>query len=653
MVETSPEPVAGFDPQGRVVIWSQGMASLTGTPTEEAMGEYTEDLLAMAGRDQVKQAVVRANNGQSSCFDAVFARSEAEIIRMVEFKIHPLTVGDVRYGGVICARDMTARAETDQTLIESERKHRRWFMASGDANLILDRQGRYVDANPAMETLTGFALAELKSMSVSALSFPDERPTASEWFQELVETGVSRCERVIRRKDGRAVPTEVHAIDLGDGTYHVSIRDVTERQAAEEELHKALQQVRFHIKRMPMGYIIWSPEMVIMDWNPSCERIFGWSRDEIVGKPWDMLVPGAVRPSVRRTIRDLFAGDPTNHAINENLRKDGTIITCEWFNTTLRNPDGEITGAASMVHDVTQRRLKQSQLVHAQKMESLGVLTRGIAHDFGNLLMVVRGNVTMLRHMKSMPKRAISSLELIEDAAERGSALTYHLLAFARTGTHNPQCSDLNKIVADSLQLVRGILTPDHQLETRLEASLPKIMLDRGQTEQVILNLCLNAAQAMPDGGTVTIQTRKKRLTSLELTQCMPVGTPRPGRMVELAVSDTGVGIDPSQINRVFDPFFTTKETGHGLGLSAVLGIVKQHNALILPVSKIGQGTTIHVFYPFAEPCEPDADPADRSGQEDNSTPHPSENPPEARRPDPRRPRRKAQGRTPPRKSKR
>ncbi|RME41598.1 MAG: hypothetical protein D6788_00900, partial [Planctomycetota bacterium] len=285
------------------------------------------------------------------------------------------------------------------------------------------------------------------------------------------------------------------------------------------------------------------------------------------------------------------------HLITRNVRKDGTRLTCEWFCTPLQTPDGTIHAVASMAMDVSEREALEAQIRDAQKLESLGILAGGVAHDFNSALMVILGNTSLLRSLKDLPPRALEYIKLIEEAGTRAEAMVRHLLAYARTGKHNPQPVDLNQIIRDTLKLLRSSLRPRHDVETDLQPRLPRIQADPSQIEQVVLNLSLNARQAMPDGGLIRITTRRTRLSPQRARACVPHDVP-PGEYVELVVSDTGCGMDEQTRARIFDPFFTTRPEGHGLGLAAVLGILRQHNGAICAESAPGQGTAMHVYLP-------------------------------------------------------
>jgi len=608
-------------------------------------------------------------------------------------------------------------------------QHRQLFEKAPDAILVADAGGRYIDANPAACKLTGYSRTALLQKRVGDLTIPGERALSSERFQLLRETGRTRRDRVLRRKDGSEVPVEAHAVEVGDGVYMTILRDISERKteqaqlqrsldaystlvdlchaaviaanpqgritswnlAAEalfgyaareavgmavtklipsrlrrhhlagfrqhlglgaaqpfgrtfhslgvrkdgtefpvevsaavgtqggkriftavirdftahqqvlERLNDALQRLQFHIERMPLAYIVWDADFRVMEWNPTAKRMFGYDKDEALGRhAYELIVPQDVIAAVDPVWDEILKGDTSSHSINDNVRKDGSRLRCEWFNTPLRDSSGQIRGGASLAMDITEREAMEARIRDAQKAESLGVMAGGVAHDFNSSLMVILGNTALLRSMEGMPVPAQEHIELIEGAGARAAGLIKHLLAYARSGRHNPKVTDLNEVIDDALTFVQSSIGREYTLELKLGKDAPKILADRGQIEQVLLNLCLNASQSMPRHGTVEIVTRKTRLTASGAARCTPFDI-KPGTYAELAVTDMGHGMDESTLSRVFDPFFTTKPEGHGLGLAAVLGILRQHRGAARVESSVGEGTVFHVFLPAHE----------------------------------------------------
>ena len=404
------------------------------------------------------------------------------------------------------------------------------------------------------------------------------------------------------RKDGSEVPVEV-CVAVGrpgrEQVFTAVVRDITEHHSVVEKLNDALQQLQFHVERMPLAYIVWDADLHAVEWNPAAESVFGYTRAEAIGRhAHDLIVPADAIPDVDAVWADLLRGDTSSHSINANVRKDGSRLTCEWFNTPLRDSKGRITGVASMAMDVSEREATEAQIRSAQKLESLGVMASGIAHDFNSSLMVILGNTSLLRSMKGLPRGAIEHLELIEEAGSRADDLIKHLLTYGRTGRHNPQPTDINLVIRDTLTFVRSSLGTRHELQLALAQCVPTILADRSQIGQILVNLCLNAKQAMNEGGIIRIATRRTTLTRPRAERCVP-GRAAPGEYVEVLVSDTGCGMTKAIVAQIFEPFFTTKVDGHGLGLAAVLGILRHHRAHALIESQPGKGTRMRILFPI------------------------------------------------------
>jgi len=460
--------------------------------------------------------------------------------------------------------------------------------------------------NPGAEKLLGYLAAE-------AIGMPLTRLMSERMWQEHLAAFERRAKSISAepfhrtlnvealRKDGVEVPVEISVAVGGpsaDPIFTAVVRDMTEHRAVVERLNDALQRLQFHVERMPLAYIVWDVDFRVVEWNRAAEQIFGYAKAEAAGKhAYELVVPPEAVEAVDQVWANLLHGDTSSHSTNPNVRKDGSRMTCEWFNTPLRDSAGHIRGVASMAADVTEREVMEARIRDAQKLESLGVLAGGIAHDFNSSLMVILGNAALLRSTKGLSLRALEHIELIEEAGSRADQLIKHLLAYARTGRHNPQPTDLNAVIQDSLTFVRSSLGKSCELALKLSKPLGTIVADRSQVEQIVLNLCLNAKQAMPKGGTITLTTRRATLTAAQAAHCVPYDA-RPGDYVEMVVTDRGCGMDETTRLRIFDPFFTTKAEGHGLGLAAVLGILRQHRAAAWVESDVGKGTTMHVYFP-------------------------------------------------------
>jgi len=329
----------------------------------------------------------------------------------------------------------------------------------------------------------------------------------------------------------------------------------------------------------------------LLDVNPRACDLTGYSREELLRLSVADTYPPPQRNEARDRIAEVTAGVTT---VRERplLRKDGTVLTVE-INARLL-PDGRILGT---VRDVTERRQLEQQLRQAQKMEAIGRLAGGVAHDFNNVLTAVFGYVDLLREELPQDSDAQKDLSEVRKAAERAASLTRQLLAFSRQQVLEPVVLELNELVTDFEKMLRRVIGEDVELRLALGADVGNVRADPGQLHQVIMNLVVNARDAMPTGGKLILETANAELTATYAELHKPVV---PGPYVMLAVSDTGTGMTPEIQARIFEPFFTTKEKGKGtgLGLSTVYGIVKQSEGYVWVYSEPSKGTTFKVYLP-------------------------------------------------------
>jgi two-component system, cell cycle sensor histidine kinase and response regulator CckA len=375
------------------------------------------------------------------------------------------------------------------------------------------------------------------------------------------------------------------------------------RERRRAELARQIAEARFAgvLATAAEAIIAVDEQQRIVLFNPSAERMFGYRADEALGQPLDMLLPPGLIATHRQHIRSFASAPEQSRAMGKRhgelygLRKDGSQFPIDASIAKLHQ-NGETTFTV-FLQDISQRKQLEAQLLQAQKMESIGRLAGGIAHDFNNLLTVISGYSEMLLASLADQDPRHGDVEEIRRAAERASALTRQLLAFSRKQILAPQVLDINAIVADMNKLLVRLIGEDVRLLTALDPGLGQIRADPSQIEQVIVNLAVNARDAMPEGGTLTIETQNVDLDAESALQHMSL---EPGRYVLLAVSDTGVGMAAEVQAHIFEPFFTTKAPGKGtgLGLATVYGIVTQSGGSIWVYSELGMGTTFKIYLP-------------------------------------------------------
>jgi PAS domain S-box-containing protein len=406
--------------------------------------------------------------------------------------------------------------------------------------------------------------------------------------------GVSLAElRIGEAADARTFGGRVFPFERGATVF---LQDVTEKRRAEEAVRKSEALLKLVLDTLPVGVWVADREGRILLGNPAGERIWNVAKgvpleenaqihglDADTGRPlapreWALARALAGSVSLGQTV------EVSDHAGGRRVLLHSAVPA--------KNADGEIVGAVAVNEDVTSRRELQEELRQAQKMEAVGRLAGGIAHDFNNLLTTMLGYASLLQSELPAGGPEHESVLEIRAAAERAARLTQQLLAFSRKQVLSPHVLSLNGLIDGAASMLRHLIGENVDLVTRLDPELPTVRADRGQLEQVIVNLAINARDAMPDGGTLTIETRAARPEDA-------VG----GRWVGLTVSDTGTGIEPDVQARMFDPFFTTKAKGKGtgLGLSTVYGIVKQSGGTITVSSERGAGASFRILLPAVD----------------------------------------------------
>jgi PAS domain S-box-containing protein len=379
-------------------------------------------------------------------------------------------------------------------------------------------------------------------------------------------------------------------------------RDITVRKNAEEALLESEGMARGIIDTALDAFIQMDEAGRVIGWNPQAEALFGWSREEVIGKPLsDLIVPERHRARHKAGLTRFLQGGGSailgKRVELDALRRDGTELKVELKVTALRRRGGYVFNA--FIQDFPEKRALDEQLRMSQKMEAIGQLTGGVAHDFNNMLTVITGTVEILAEGVANDPKLTATVKLIDEAATRGVEMTQRLLAFARKQPLQPYSTDVNTLLVDAAKLLRQTLGEQIEIESILQDDLPPVLVDASQLTTALLNLALNARDAMPYGGKLMLETCDVHLDEAYVSVNHEV---RPGQYVMVAVSDTGRGIPAAIRDKVFEPFFTTKPSGKGtgLGLSMVYGFVKQSEGHIKIYSEEGEGTTIKIYLPQA-----------------------------------------------------
>src|SRR5689334_9218257 len=498
-----------------------------------------------------------------------------------------------------------ADAEARQRMMEA--RYRQILLIAPDAIIAMDDALHITIFNQAAERLFGYGADEAVGQSAEIL-LPERliapvreqiRLFGASAEMQMQVRGPDRLSA--RRKNGMEFPAEVYVSKMIEDRrtiFTAIIRDITDRESMMTTLRQANQTLDAVVQSSPVAILGIDSSRRVIVWNRNAERIFGLSATDVIGRPFPPLIEVA-GTELGNMVRRLLEGEVlTNLEIRQQPSREAAL-DLRVSGAPLYDGDHRVRGAVCIVEDVTESNATQRQLEHAHRMEAVGQLTGGLAHDFNNLLAIVIGNLDLLQDDPDLNDGSKESVDLALKASLGGATLIRQLLAFSRRQALSPKAFDMGALVASTRELLSRTLGEHIEVEMRLAPELWPALADSAQVESAIANLAINASDAMPNGGRLTLETANKHLDDRYADANPDV---QPGDYVMLAVSDTGTGIPPDILNRVFEPFFTTKEygKGSGLGLSMVYGFAKQSRGHVKIYSEVGHGTTVRLYLPRA-----------------------------------------------------
>lgn len=599
-----------MDERGLVNFWNPASEKIFGYSEQEMLGKPLHDIIApepylsqykSAADDFRKHGIGNAVGNTME----VEARHKDGTPVPVELSLARMNL-EGKWGAVGVIRDISERKKAETALRESETRYRTLFEQSQDAIYILYNE-RFMRINQRFSDLFGYQPEEVYNPEFNFMQLvADESRGLIEERLRRLQNGENLepvYEFIAKNKNGQRVFCEVSAsyvnYENGVATQGI-IRDISARKAAEEEILKLSQAV----EQSPVSVMLTDLDGNIEYVNQQFVKNSGYQREEAIGQNPRFLKSGETTQEEYKVLWDTIKSGKTWTGEFHNIKKNGELFWEETIIAPIFNSEGQATHFLALRQDVTQQKVLEEQFRQAQKMEAVGHLAGGIAHDFNNLLTVINGFSELLisRIDETSPMR--EDLLQIKQAGHRAGALTRQLLAFSRKQILRPEILDANALISNMEKMLGRLITESIKMNTSYAPNLKRIKMDPGQLEQVVMNLVVNARDAMPEGGTLTIETENIYLD--EKYSLHHKDTPS-GWYIIINISDTGVGMDADIKKHIFEPFFTTKEKGRGtgLGLSTVYGIIKQSGGNIIVDSEPGNGTTFKIYLPALDQTQP------------------------------------------------
>jgi two-component system, cell cycle sensor histidine kinase and response regulator CckA len=601
IVESSQDAIVGTDLYGRINSWNKGAERMTGYGVEEAIGKHITFLKSAEARDKFPELVARLRSGSrvTGVETGRITKDGRLIILSVEISIVKGTDGEV-IGASIIGRDVTQNRLAEEALRKANETS---VYASPVPILGLDTDGLVTMCNPSAESVFGWSEKELTGRPLPTI--PKDGIQEAISFHERLVSGetLSGLEVKRVRRDGTLLDISLIAAPLRDADDRVKgyigfYTDISERKKAEQALRAAEEKYRSIFENAVEGVFQTTTEGRYVSANPAMAKMLGFASPTELIDSWDDI---STQQYVQLNVYEEFEHRIRTHGVVQNFeyeahRKDATRL---WISQNAHAvcDNGAVLYFEGTAQDITERREMEQQLRQMQKIEAIGRLAGGVAHDFNNILMAISSYAELL-YGTGRDENSKRYAEEIMTATDRGAALTHSLLAFSRKQVLVPAVVNLDLLVAEQLKMLERLVSETIQLRFVPSDQVAYVKADKNQLEQVVMNLVINARDAMPDGGVIILETRVGACDAM-----VSSSTAAGKACVTLTVTDSGCGIDPETIPRIFEPFFTTKEQGKGtgLGLATVFGIVQQSGGDIMVESQIGQGTTFKVVLPYVE----------------------------------------------------
>jgi len=606
------EGLHGIDRDGRIIFENSAAAAMLGWGVQDLIGRPAHQVMHHTKSDGSPYPVEECHI-YATLRDGASHRVENEVFWRKDGTSFPVTYTSAPMrdetgaivGAVVAFRDITERKEAEEALRISEERFKSIF-TNAPVGVYQSTVDALLFVNPAMAKMFGFSNpAEMMASKAKPESFYIRPEQRRQLLREAMASGTYvEHELEERRKDGSVFVTKTHMRVVRDDSGEIKfvegfVEDITASKRAEESLARLATVVG----QTSEAIVITDTTGTIVYINPAFEKSTGYTPAEAIGQNPRLLKSGRQDAQFYRRMWDQLARGEVWRGHFINRRKDGTFYEEASIISPVRDVTGKVTNYVGVNRDVTREVQLETELRQSQKMEAVGQLAGGVAHDFNNILSALLMQTDLLTTVEHLPEEAQAGLKEIRADVNRAADLTRQLLLFSRRQVMQSRILDLNEIVRNLAKMLQRIIGEDVQLQLRLDPVPLMTRADAGMLEQVLMNLCVNARDAMPGGGYLIIKTTGTDVDEKDARLNLEAA---PGHYVSLSVSDTGKGIPPEILPKIFEPFFTTKKAGKGtgLGLATVFGIVKQHQGWIKVDNRPGEGATFRVFLPAsAEPA--------------------------------------------------
>ncbi len=594
IVESSEDAIIGKDMNSTITSWNKGAEKIFGFSSAEMVGVSIMRLIPPGRWDEENHILGRIRRGESvEHFETLRQTKDGRLID-ISVTASPIrnAAGEV-IGASKVARDITERKRAEEARQLIEARYRTLFDYAPDGIVIADPESYYLDVNSSMCRMLGYTREEFIGLHASNIVVQSEIQEIRPALDVIKSKLDYQREWNFRRKDGSVFSADVIATMMPDGNLLAMIRDITERKSAQQQI---AEQAAL-LEKARDAILVRDLDGKILFWNSGAERVYGWTRQEAVGRNIDELLYANPRQFREANGLAIEQGEWYGELSHLTRDKREIIIEARW--TLIRDNAGHPKSVLAINTDITEKKKIEAQFMRAQRMESIGTLAGGIAHDLNNILAPILLSIDFLKIVSDHPQ-AKKMLDTIEISARRGADIVRQVLSFARGVKGQRIAVQIKHVLKDLELIIKDTFPKNTRLHFSSSDDLWTILGDPTQLQQILLNLCVNARDAMPGGGTLTIDVQNCALD--EQYAAMNSGA-KAGRYVAVSVTDSGAGIPRELLDKIFEPFFTTKDLnkGTGLGLSTVMAIVKNHDGFVNVYSELGKGTTFKVYLPAVE----------------------------------------------------